>query len=339
MMPRAVRWLLAGAGVAALLAPGVLLFRSDDRNVPGGVQALAGGDFARDPIHTPWFGLSLLHRHRQFSGPATEPIGLPPIDAEGGILVDPDTGRILWQHNAHRALPPASTIKMLTAMVVLQNFPATRVITATRSALRQAADETTLGLQPGDRLTVRELLSAMLMVSANDAAEVFAHNTVGRDRFIGAMNAQVAALDLHDTHAASPVGLDDPGTYASAYDLAVIAAVDVDAFPLFAAIVNTRTMTIPASAHHAGFELNNLNQLLTKYPAATGVKPGWTGDAGACEVGMAVRGGHRLISVLLHGTLVYTETARLLDWGFAQEGLPRLLPLPAQQTRNATSPH
>jgi D-alanyl-D-alanine carboxypeptidase (penicillin-binding protein 5/6) len=119
---------------------------------------------------------------------------------------------------------------------------------------------------------------------------------------------------------------------ASAYDLAVIAATVSRRYSLFRSIVATKVASIPATSNHPVFWLDNVNGLFQKYAPAVGIKPGWTGDAGACEVGMAVRDGHRLISVLMHGTLVYTASARLLDWGFSREGLPALLPPPPSPT-------
>jgi D-alanyl-D-alanine carboxypeptidase (penicillin-binding protein 5/6) len=333
MLWHSVRWRLAyGAATSMVVLVGVLL-QVNSALAPGG-QALAGTPargVAADARHLPWYHLSLLHQTIRFTEPTQPAADAPAIEAAAGILVDIDTGQVLWELNDHQARPPASTVKTLTALVVMQNFAASTLITAQPDALTQAGDETKMGLRPGDRMTVEQLLSGMLLASGNDAATVLAGETVGAERFVGAMNAQLAALGLHDSHVTSPVGLDDRDMYASAYDLAVVATADVLNFPLFRAIVDTKSETIPATADHQAFLLNNVNQLLELYPAAVGIKPGWTGDAGACEVGMAVRDGHRLVSVLLDGHLVYTETKRLLDWGFVHEGLPSLLtpPVPA----------
>jgi D-alanyl-D-alanine carboxypeptidase (penicillin-binding protein 5/6) len=332
MMLRRYRWVAFGIGVTLLATVGFVALRTTvatgrPHDVLAATVSKGGASDAEKPA---WHGLSVVHSRIAFSGDAVSatPAGFPEINAGAGILVDVDTGRILWQLNDHAPLPPASTIKMLTALVVLDNFSPDRSITATPDALNQAWDETKMGLKTGMTLSMRELLTAMLMVSANDAAMALAVDTVGLQRFVAAMNAQVAALGLHDTSVSSPVGLDDPGMRASAYDLAVIAATVSDRFSLFRNIVATKVASIPASANHPVFWLDNVNGLFKKYAPAVGIKPGWTGDAGACEVGMAVRDGHRLISVLMHGTLVYTASARLLDWGFSREGLPALLPPP-----------
>jgi len=302
---------------------------------PSAAAAAEGGSV--DLNRSPWFGMRLLHEPVALYGIDANLKTAPAITAAAGILVDADTGRVLWSQNPHMRLAPASTIKLLTALVVLENFDPARLITVTPNALTQQWDESKMGLKPGDRLTVQELLTGMLTVSANDAADAIAIDTVGLERFIGAMNAQVGALGLDDTHAASPVGLDDPDTYSSAYDLAALASVDTQRFSLFDDIVRQHYVQLPATALHSEFDLNNLNLLLSMYAPAIGIKTGYTGNAGGCLVGEAVRGGHRLISVVLNANLVYSQSRRLLDWGFTQFGLPTQLPSPSPSP--SPSPH
>ena len=281
---------------------------------PVAVQAAAAVSARPTPLPV----LRLIHTHVTFSDDTAQHPGAPRVDAAAGILVDTTTGAILWQRDMHRALPPASTTKVLSTLVALANFDPDRLVTITPEALRQAGDETVMGLKAGNQLTVHELLDGMLMVSGNDAATAMAVDTVGMAVFVNTMNHQLAALGLHDSHFTTPVGLDDPNQRASAYDLAAIAAVDAAQFPVFRDIVSHTEIDLPASAQHPAFSLANLNRLLKIYPAATGIKPGYTGDAGACLIGMAERDGHRLISVLLNAAALYTDTRALLDWGFAQ---------------------
>jgi serine-type D-Ala-D-Ala carboxypeptidase (penicillin-binding protein 5/6) len=272
--------------------------------------------------------LRVMHAHLTFSDDSAQYKGAPKVDAAGGILVDVDSGSILWARDPHTARPPASTAKILSTLVALENFDPDRVVTITPDALTQAGDETVMGLHAGDQLTVRELLQGMLLVSGNDAADAMAVDTVGMDSFVNAMNQQLGALGLRDSHFVTPVGLDDPAQLASPYDLAAIAAVDVAQFPLFRQIVATTDMVLPASSQHPEFDLHNLNRLLRIYPVADGVKPGWTGDAGPCLVAMAERNAHRLISVVMNAPQLYTDSRALLDWGFMQLGLPSTLPTP-----------
>jgi D-alanyl-D-alanine carboxypeptidase len=332
MTSRAGRWSLAGTGAALAIAPALILLHLQGTSVPhSGVAAavVSHGAVVTDLNRPPWFGLRLLADPVVFGPGGSTPTDAPVVKARAAILVDPDSGRILYAENDHAQLPPASTVKLLTALIVLRNFSPDRLIAATPDALVQGWDESKMGLHPGDVLNVRELLTGLLTISANDAATVLAVDTVGMTRFVGAMNAEVATLGLHDTHVISPVGLDDPATYSSAYDLATLATVDMNNFGLFRSIVATQSVVLPASALHPAFYLNNVNLLLRMYPAAMGVKTGYTGNSGACEVGMAQRDGHRLIDVILDGDLVYSTSRRLLDWGFTQEGLASQLPPPS----------
>lgn len=295
---------------------------------------------AADLTRAAWYGMSVDRDPVQFAA-TTDAGTAPTVNARAGILVDIDSNAILWQQNAHAQLPPASTTKIVSALVALANFNPSRPVTVTADAVHLAWDESRMGLAAGQTLTVRELLTGMLVVSGNDAANAIATDTVGVERFVGAMNAQVAALGLHDSHFTTPVGLQDPDQYSSAYDLAAIATAAVRRFPVFRDIVAMRTADLAATPGHPEFFLQSINQLLAMYPAAVGIKPGWTADAGYCEVGMAVRDGHRLISVLLNAPYSYSQSRRLLDWGFVQEGLASTLPSPTP-TPTATakpSPH
>ena len=328
--PRLLLFLAVAALVAGLGAlsnrPGATL----------GLNARASGT-ANPATNLPrpaWFGMRVLSGAVSFE-PATVAAGAPAIRALGGILVDVDTGVILWQHDDHAELPPASTTKILTALVALENFSTAMEVTVTGPALHQAWDETRMGLKAGETLTLQELLTGMLLVSGNDAASAVAVDTVGMERFVGAMNAQVEALGLHDSHFTNPVGLPDAGLFTSAYDLAAISVAAVRKFADFRAIVAMRTAQLAPSTTHPSFTLRSINALLAMYPPAVGIKPGWTAQAGYCEVGMAVRGGHRLLSVLLNAPYSAGQSRRLLDWGFVQEGLPSTLPTPTP----APSPH
>lgn len=335
-MPPVPRNVRVSAVIAALALVGVgLAFGRGAPPIATVVQAHALSPVvASDLARPPWYGLRVLSDSISFHT-AAAPIHPPVIPAAGGILVDIDTGAILWQHNSHAQLPPASTTKILTALVALENFSPDQQVTITSASLHQALDETRMGIKAGQRYTVAELLTGMLLVSGNDAATAIAQDTVGLERFVGAMNGQAAALGLRDSHFTSPVGLQDAQHHTSAYDLAVISVAAIRHFPLFSQIVAMQDATLAATGGHPGFDLHSINQLLSLYPYAVGIKPGWTGDAGNCLVGMAVRGGHRLISVLLNAPYDFHQSRTLLDWGFMQEGLPTTLATPTP----APTPH
>jgi D-alanyl-D-alanine carboxypeptidase (penicillin-binding protein 5/6) len=322
--------LMGGAsvlGLMAMRAPGVPTLQA---------RAAPAYYTAADLRRAAWFDMRILSGDETFRpGPPSPGAAPPVIHALGGILVDMDAGTVLWQQDAHRRLPPASTTKILTALVALENLEPARRVTITPAALHQAWDESRMGLAAGETLTVQELLTGMLLVSGNDAATALAVDTVGSERFVAAMNAQAAALGLHDSHFTNPVGLQDPAHYTSAYDLALLSATAVRQSPLFGDIVAMRSADLAASPDHPDFKLFTVDELLGMYPAAVGIKPGWTEDAGYCEVGMAVRDGHRLISVLLNAPYDFSQSRHLLDWGFVQEGLPSSLPAPTAMP----SPH
>jgi D-alanyl-D-alanine carboxypeptidase (penicillin-binding protein 5/6) len=321
--PRTLAFLIVVATISAVAAIG-------GRAAPGAaLQARASAVVtAADLSRPPWYAMQLATGSVEFfAGPtATAP---PVVHAAAGILVDIDSNSILWQQNAHSHLPPASTTKILTALVALANLSPSREVTITPTDVHLGWDESRMGLVAGQTLSVQELLTGMLMVSGNDAATAIAADTVGLERFVGAMNAQVAALGLHDSHFTTPVGLQDPAQYSSAYDLAAISTAAVRQFPEFRDIVARSDADLAAGPGHAAFALHSINTLLGMYPAAVGIKPGWTADAGYCEVGMAVRDGHRLISVLLNAPYSFSQSRHLLDWGFVQEGLPSTLPTAA----------
>jgi D-alanyl-D-alanine carboxypeptidase (penicillin-binding protein 5/6) len=274
--------------------------------------------------------LRTLQRRMEFGDASASHPGAPAVAADTGILVDLDTRSILWERNPHLSHAPASTTKLVSSLVALANFAPERQVTITADALHQAGDETVMGIHAGETYTVSELLAGMLLISGNDAATAMAVDTVGMDRFVATMNAQIAALGLHDSHFTTPVGLDDPGQLSSAYDLAAVATVTGESFPKFQQLVATTDMQLPAGPGHPAFALHNLNRLLQLYPPTVGVKPGYTGNAGPCLVAEAVRDGHRMIGVLLGAPHLYSDMRSLLDWGFTQKGLPAMVtPAPA----------
>ncbi len=284
-----------------------------------------------------WFDMRVADAGLSFWAPAIAPGGAPSVRAAAGVLVDLDTGEIIWDRDPHRALPPASLTKVLTSLVALENFDPDQQVAITEDAVDRSSADTVMGLKAGETLTVKELLEGMLLPSGDDAATAIAVDTVGAARFVAAMNAQVAALGLHDSHFSATAGLDDPELYASAYDLAVIATFTYDRFPLFGQIVDSTSIQLPATTGHPVYHLRNLDALLSDYPAAIGIKPGWTGNAGACLIGMAVRDGHHLLAVLMNANYPARLAGRLFDWGFQLDGLPHLLP-PAPASRPTPRP-
>jgi serine-type D-Ala-D-Ala carboxypeptidase (penicillin-binding protein 5/6) len=240
------------------------------------------------------------------------------VHARSVLLVDLGSDRVLYAKGAHDRRAQASLTKLMTAMVALDVASPDAMVTVTDGAA--AADPTRIGLGAGERLTVQELLYAALMNSANDAAEALGQGLVPRASFLAEMNRHARALHMLDTHFSTPSGLDDPGNYSSAYDLAVLAAQVERSYPELVRIAALRDTAIAATATHKAYYPHNINHILDVYPGADGLKTGFTDDAGGCLIATATRGGHRLLLVLMGSDVMFGDGVRLLDYGFAHDG-------------------
>jgi D-alanyl-D-alanine carboxypeptidase len=231
--------------------------------------------------------------------------------------MDLDKGGVLYQLDAHGRRAPASLLKVATALVALEHLGLDQLVTVPASINQLPWDSTRMGLRAGERLTVRELLYGLFLNSGNDAAVTLAEAAMPRPAFMQLMNAKAAQLGLTDTHFVNPIGLDDPGQYTSAADLARMSSELTTRFPVISAIASTPSLTLPATAAHHAYTLYNLNQLIRTYPGATGLKTGWTGRAGGCLIASATRGGRHLLVVVMGSPSIFNEAASLLDYGFA----------------------
>jgi serine-type D-Ala-D-Ala carboxypeptidase (penicillin-binding protein 5/6) len=237
---------------------------------------------------------------------------LPPIAAAAYVVVDGDTGEPLASFNADQPRPVASLVKLMTARLVLDAGSLDH--TATVPPLQIAGDESQAGLAPGDRVSRGELLHAMLVASANDAARTLAVDVAGNERrFVRRRNDEAAAAGLDATRYANPDGLDDPAQHSSAADVARLAR-DLMEDPDFRRSVAAESTTV------GGSELPATNDLLGAYPGADGIKTGHTDEAGWCIAASATRDGRSIVVVVLGAP---TEQARddaaraLLDYGFS----------------------
>ena len=241
------------------------------------------------------------------------------VQAQAGALLDIDSRRVLWESHSRERRAPASLTKMVTAMVALDHALPETSVHVPPEAANHNPDWTNMGLDPGERLTVRELLYGIFLVSGNDAAETLARTLMPRDAFIEAMNAKVRELGLPDTHFANPTGLDEDGHSSSAFDLAVIAGELELHYPDAVAVAAAADVALPASAEHKEYRLHSLNKLLTwPYPGGTGLKTGYTEAAGGCVAGSAARDGRRLVAVVLNSDTFFSDAARLFDYGFGR---------------------
>lgn len=239
----------------------------------------------------------------------------PKVDAEAAVLMVANTRRILYAINPDAIMYPASTTKIMTLLTALEKGKLDSNVTV--SAAAAGCEGSSLELRPGDSLSLRDLLYGLMLVSGNDAAEAAAENIAGSvPAFVELMNAKAGQLGLVNTHFSNPHGLPDPlNHYSSARDLALITATALQN-PDFAKIVATREYAVPFK-NRAPIRITNTNKLLRSYPGATGIKTGYTQEAGDCLVASAKRGGVQLIVVLLNDDARWQDAAQLLDYGFA----------------------
>jgi hypothetical protein len=232
--------------------------------------------------------------------------------AESAVIVDGESGALLYGKNAHVRHPQASTTKIMSAIVAIESGRLSDRITVDvdSNALAAATESTVMGLMPGQTVSVETLLYGMMLSSGNDAAIAIAKHVAGSEaKFVEMMNAKVQALGLRDTQFKNPHGLDAEGHYSSAYDLAILARYGMQN-PTFYAVSSTRHWNAD------GFDLWNLNKLLPVYPGADGVKPGFTDNAGRCLVGSAVRDNHRVFVTVLNSGDTTNDARSLLDYAF-----------------------
>jgi D-alanyl-D-alanine carboxypeptidase (penicillin-binding protein 5/6) len=257
------------------------------------------------------------------SADSTQPIGSVPIPdgpAQTWIVADLDNGQVLAARDANVAHPPASTIKVLLALVALDQVSLDSTVVADVADTQVECN--CVGIKPGRTYTARQLLDGLLLVSGNDAANTLAHLLGGPDATVARMNAKAASLGATSTFAATPSGLDGPaGSGAStAHDLAVIFRAAM-ANPVFAQITAEPSAMFPGD--HGNEPITNQDELLARYPGAIGGKTGFTDAARKTFVGAAARGGRRLVIAMMYGLVkqggptYWDQAGSLFDWGFA----------------------
>jgi D-alanyl-D-alanine carboxypeptidase (penicillin-binding protein 5/6) len=251
--------------------------------------------------------------------PGGEPAGavaVPDGPAQAWLLADLDSGRILASRNPFEPHAPASTIKALLAMVVLDHLPLGAVIRASTAAAD--VECSCAGVTAGRAYTVRQLLDGLMLVSGNDAANTLADGLGGYRAAVAKMNAKAAAVGARHTVANSPSGLDGPGmeSRTTAYDLALIYRAALR-YPAFAAIVQQPSSLFPTD--DGPKTITNQNELLERYPGTLVGKTGYTNLARNTFVAAAQRNGRRLVVAQLYGTGdLYGQAIRLFDFGFGQ---------------------
>jgi D-alanyl-D-alanine carboxypeptidase (penicillin-binding protein 5/6) len=305
-----LRTAIATAGVVATVAAAVVPAAAAAASVP----AVVGGSQLA--------GRGVIVNYAQVSGAkagsAASVPRLPGVKAAAFVIADAGTGQVLAARDPHGWYRPASTLKMLTAISLLPLLNPDATTVATKLAAAQTPS--VVGLAPGHAYRISDLFTALLTISANDAAVALAQATGTLAVGMAVINAEAHHLQADDTVAIDPNGLDASGQHTSAYDLALIARQALQ-MPAFLKYDETLHAKFAVSKKNT-VTLDNQNSLLTTYRGALGGKIGWTGAAGATYIGMARRNGVTLIVTLLHcPVLTELDAAKsLLNWGFRVDG-------------------
>lgn len=230
------------------------------------------------------------------------------VSATAAVLMDADTGQILYEKNAERRMLIASTTKILTALVVLDHGGLQQTVTVRQSHM---AEGSSMYLKPGEQVTVEELLYGLLLCSGNDAALALADYCGGLPKFVALMNEKAAHLGMVNSSFANPNGLDEENHYSTARDMAILAA-HAAGNAAFLRLCSTKSVTINGRTMH------NHNRLLREVEGCIGMKTGFTKAAGRTLVSCVQRDGRRLVAVTLQDGNDWADHAALYDYGFTQ---------------------
>ena len=265
-----------------------------------------------------WLAAALLSAGVAHAAPAADPF--PGVASAYLVGVN---GDVRWTANADRRLPPASLVKLMTALIVAEDGRGDDLVTV--SATAAAATGTRLGLRAGERMRVDALLAATLIHSANDACRALAQWQAGSEvAFVVRMNRRAAEFGLADTSSADACGHDDPRTYSTARDLDILARRFM-AVEKLAGFAGHERLDVRTQAGRT-FHLTNTNVLLGRVPGVRGVKTGYTPNAGTCIIAVAEREGRQVRVVLLHGRDRWWDAAAMIERALDAATVPGSLP-------------
>ena len=251
------------------------------------------------------------------------------ITSKAAFFVDTETGEVLFEKNSKEKLSIASLVKIMSVIVTLENRSLDDLLNVSVQASEMEPDK--MYLKAGERLTVKELLEGIFLVSGNDAAEVLAEETTGRrEEFLNLMNSKARQLGMSNTNFINPTGLEeDPSTcsgqvvcqWSTAYDVSLMSRYAISKWPNLLDISSQPVIYIEETETHQEYGLNNGINLLTTYPGVLGFKTGYTPEAGLTLVTVARRDGHQVLGVLLGATNRRDDAKILLDYSFAKLGV------------------
>ena len=239
------------------------------------------------------------------------------VSAKSAIVIDADSGKVLYAKNENEKLAMASTTKIMTALIALEEAAVRDpVVTITEQMIQ--VEGSSMGILPGDQLTLWDLTVGMLTVSGNDAANAVAISVAGSaQKFAERMNLRARELGMENTHFVTPSGLDADGHYSTAYDMALLGAAAMKNQD-FASIVSQQRNTVQFIRPERTVRYTNHNKLLSMYEGCIGIKTGYTKKAGRCLVSCAERNGLRLVAVTLNAPDDWDDHVKMLDYGFSR---------------------
>lgn len=310
------KWILLFS-LGAIVVCGFFLFKNSDLafNFLGSKVIGTSTKRVKPQIANNWF--PKLDTYKANSGPYELN-----VNAKAAILVNFDDGEVIYAKDAKAHLPAGSTIKIMTALVALENAKLNDTFAVSEKAAKIGEDS--MNLSQGEQLSLNELLYGLMLVSGNDAAITMAEGISGsEDAYVALMNEKARFLGAGDTFFVNASGLDEDNRkqYSSAYDLATIARYIWENYSDFRKIASTEHVEIEANDRHKNFDLSNQTNLLTSYPGVRGIKPGFTWEAGLCLVTYGENNGKKLLGVILGSDDRRGEMKELLDFGFAKYGI------------------
>jgi len=256
-------------------------------------------------------------------------IEVPEITAKAAFFVETKTGRVLFSKNPEQQLPIASLVKVMTALIALENRNLDEKLWVSSRASEMEPDK--MFLQPGEELNLKELLYGIFLISGNDSAEVLAEATTGnRMEFINSMNDKAKQLGMKNSFFVNPTGLDEDisNSFSSAYDLSLLTRYAIRKFPVLVDISKTEHITLPQTEDHQDYDMYSGINLLTTYPGVIGFKTGFTPEAGLTLITLAQKDGHEIVGVLLGSENRRDEAKELLDYSFSKLETKPLQSLP-----------
>lgn len=252
----------------------------------------------------------------QIEPTSAKPAPPPVVNGASAVLMDMETGQVLFAKAPHSRRSPASTTKIMTGILLIERCKMDDIISASKKA--SETPFTSLHLKPGEKISALDLLTGMMVRSANDAAVAAAEHVAGSvPKFVAMMNKKAAEIGCKNTHFVTPNGLYNKNHYSSAYDMCLMARYGLK-YSLFNDVVNTRKYTLASrTLNKADLVVFAKNNFLKNYPGADGVKSGYLKQSKSCYVGSATRNGWRLVSTVLGSENSANDTTALMDYGFA----------------------